>query len=298
MASKVGIGGLPNSGKSFSRRSIPDGENVFVLMPSVKATHLKTSKGTPVKSFNVKTKNFPDVNAAVKAMASHGVSNVQHLVSFWNQKLPEGSFLPENLLGNVQQVRKLESLPIWLEFVSKHLPWIHTVIIPDFTHFISYVLSTQEFIERKAGGEAYQRFWELAATALRNFIISIDNYRQDLVVVTEYHAEFDETLPGFDIFVPGGKMLTEKFKVPSYYDVLLFTDVKMPEDEDKEPEYRFVTKPTRRYPYARAMNLFEETYIPNDLQTVLTKVREYLGLEWVPPTFPEKKEKKEAATTV
>lgn len=282
MASKLGIAGIPNSGKSYSRRTIPDGENVFLLIPSNKATHIKDSKGNPLKPFDLKTTNFASKEAYMEKV---GVKNEHQLISYINAKIKPGTLKPDNLKGNVQIVSDLNDLVIWMKFVSDHLPWIHTAIIPDFTHFISKVISTDEFINRKAGGEAYQRFWELAAKALKTFVIAIDNYRPNLMVVTEYHAEFDEALGGYDIFTPAGKMLKEKFLVPSYYDILLFTDMKT-ENEGEENEnidYRFVTRPTRKYPYARTMNLFDDTFIPNDLQLVLTTVREYLGIPWVAP---------------
>jgi len=37
------------------------------------------------------------------------------------------------------------------------MPHIKTIIIPDFTHFISAILADRKFIARKAGGEAFQR---------------------------------------------------------------------------------------------------------------------------------------------
>lgn len=277
MAYKIGIAGVPNSGKSYSRRTIPDGENVIILAPSLKATHLKDSKKVPLKPFDVKTTKFKNMGEYMEALK---VTSSTTVIDYMNKHLAPGTLKPENITGNIQVLNQLDSLPIWLRFVSEHLPWVHTVIMPDFTHFISKVISTDAFINRKAGGEAYQRFWELAAEALKNFIISIDNYRDDLLVVTEYHAEYDEYLPGYDIFTPAGKMLKEKFLVPSYYDVLLFTDVEMPEDENKEANYRFVTRPTKRYPFARSMNLFKSTYISNDLHVVLDTVREYLGIPW------------------
>lgn len=277
MASKIGIAGLPNTGKSFSRRTIKDGENVFILAPSVKATHLKDSKGEQLMPFDIETKTYKSLEEAVTKL---NASTPANLLKAWNKSLPVGTFKPENLKGNMQLVTDLKELPIWMEFISKHLTWIHTIIMPDFTHFISLVISDDGFIQRKAGGEAYQRFWELAASALRNFIISIDKYRHDLLVVTEYHAEYSDHLNGFDIFVPAGKMLSEKFLVPSYYDILLFTDVKTENagDEFEHSEYRFVTKPTTKYPYARSMNLWEDIYIPNDLQEVINRVRNYLGI--------------------
>lgn len=279
MSSKIAIAGIPNSGKSYSRRSIKDGENVFILMPSVKATHIHDSSGNPLRTFDIATRSFPNKQAYMEKL---GVNNVHKLVSYMNQKVKPGLLTKENIKGNVQIVTDLTDLPIWMEFVSKHLTWIHTLFIPDFTHFISEVISTEEFIGRKAGGEAYQRFWELAAKALKNFVLSIDKYRENLIVVTEYHAEFDENLGGYDIFYPAGKMLKDKFLVPSYYDVLLFTNVAaINEGETNETaEYQFAVQKTRKYPYARALNLFNDNFIPNDLQRVLTEVRKYLGIEW------------------
>lgn len=279
MAHKIALCGEPNTGKSFSRRTIKDGENIFILASSNKATHLKDSKGVPLQPFNVKTNNFDNID---QAMAKNKVTSRYHLVNFWNEKLTPGRFTAENLKGNVEVINSITQLPIWLEFISKHLTWIHTVIIPDFTHFISREISEDSFINRKAGGEAYQRYVELAAKALKNFILGIDNYRHDLVVAMEYHAELNEVTGKYALFMPAGKMLLDKFKAPSYYDIMLFTDVKVPEDEASDDgtnrEYRFVTRPTFKYPLARCMNLFEETYIENDLQLVLDKVRAYLGI--------------------
>jgi hypothetical protein len=31
------------------------------------------------------------------------------------------------------------------------------------------------------------------------------------------------------------------------------------------------------------MNLYESTYVPNDLQELLNRTREYLGIPWKPP---------------
>lgn len=276
MAYKLAIAGIPNSGKSFSRRTIPDGENVFLIAASNKITHLKTSKGEPIKHFDLATPQFPNKKAYKEKIQKVGDTALVHYI---NENVSKGKLKPEMLKGNIALVDQLVSIPIWLKFISEHLPWVHTAIIPDFTHFISKHVSTDDFINRKAGGEAYQKFWEMAATVLKNFINSIDNYRHDLIVVTEYHAEYDENLQGYDIFSPAGKMLKEKFLVPSYYDVLLFTDVKMPEEDGGKPEYRFVTRQTKGYPYARAMDIFEDTFIPNDLNMVLTKLREYTGIE-------------------
>jgi hypothetical protein len=278
MSYNIGLAGLVNSGKSFSQKYIEDGENTFLIIPSLKATYLRTSKDQPLQPFNVKTAKYGSLQQAVDGM---GAPSVRALIRKWNVDLKPGTFKPENLTGNIQIVDRMDDLPIYLEFISKHLPWIHTVILPDFTHHVSQVISKIEFIERRAGNEAYQKFWELAGTALRNYILCLHSFRRDLLIVSEYHAAYDDKTRGFDIFVPSGNMLQNKFMIPSYYDFLFFTDVRILNEgeETEHAEYRFVTRATGRYPQARSMNIFEETYIPNNLQVVCDKVRKYLGLE-------------------
>lgn len=277
MSFKIGIAGLPNSGKSYSRKTIPDGENVFIIAPSQKVTYLKTSDGKQLEEFDMATAKYANMKAAVAGL---NLSSELQVIKTWNAKLKPGSLTPDMLKGNIKLIKDMEHLPFYIEFVSKHLPWIHTLILPDFTHHISNVISQEGFINRKAGGDAYQKFWELAGTALRNFILSLDDYRNDLLIVTEYHAAYDEKISGFEIFVPAGKMLTEKFLPPSYYDFLLFTDIKWKNEgeEDESAQYRFVTRATKKYPQARAMNLFETTYIENDLNLVLNTFREHQGI--------------------
>ena len=278
MAYKIGIMGPVNTGKSYSRRFIEKGENVFVIQPSMKASHLiRSTDKKPIGPFNIKTDKFESLKAAKKAL---NASTDTQIVDLWNRKLEPGKLKPENILGNVQLVKDLTEIPVWLKFVDIHMPWVDTVILADFTHFISEVISDKNFIERKHGGEAYQRFWELAGVALTSFITGIDNYRNDLLVITEFHADFDEKLNSYQLYTPAGKMITEKFKPESYYDVLLCTKAIVTEEAngDFKREYFFVTEKTSDFPLARGMNIFDTTLIPNDLGMVIKKVRENMGI--------------------
>jgi hypothetical protein len=276
MAYRIGIVGFENTGKSFSRRKIRDGENVLILAPSFKSTWLRDSQDKPCKSLEVIGKNFKNFEEAKKYL---NVPTNSHVIKALSQQPP--TLKRENMPGSIAVVKDIQHLPLWLNFVSSHMPWIHTVILPDFTHFISEIISKKTFIERKQGGDAYQRFWELAGDALQSFILATDSLRPDLFVVTEYHAELNEALGSTHIFSSGGKMLNEKFKPASYYDVMLYTHTIF-NDEGEIERYCFVTRPTKLYPQARCLDLFKDTYIENDLQIVLDKVREKEGLPVVP----------------
>ena len=269
MAYKIGLVGLTNTGKSFSRRTIKKGEEVFILSPSHKALHIRDSKNEPLKPLNISTEQSKDINAICQTAGIHRNALAGALLK---------RAAPYTITGNWFVMKDIRYLEDWIKLISSKRTDIKVLILPDFTHYISEVISNKEFIQRKVGGEAFQRFWELAADALNNFITSIDELREDLLVVTEYHCEFNESTGVYEIFVPGGKMLKEKFLPDSYYDVLLYTHV-LDEDANipQSQRYKFVTHRTDKY-NARCLNLFEETYIPNDLQLVIDKVKEYVGI--------------------
>lgn len=269
MAYKIGLVGLTNTGKSYSRKTLKNGEDIFILSPSQKALHIKDSKGNPLKHLSITTDKSDSMD---KIAAALGV----------NRNGLAGKLLKADakltIFGNYFVMKDLRYLEDWLRFISQKMPNIKMLILPDFTHYVSEILSNKEFIQRKSGGEAFQRFWELAADALNNFITSIDELREDLLVITEYHCEFNEANDTYEIYVPGGKMLKEKFLPDSYYDILLYTHVLEDDGNIKQSDrYKFVTHKTAKY-NARCLNLFEDTFIPNDLQLVVDKVKSYIGM--------------------
>lgn len=305
MAKRVGIGGYQNSGKSYGRRWIPDGENVMIIQPSVKSAHLFQSipgaekmspaeldeaikKGIrkPVKHFDLKSpdKKYNNLEEALMLLKNPSDRTLFNVLQNIDAKKEIGYFgktskeARQCLQGNIILCEELSKLQFFIDFVNKWMPWIHTIILPDFTHFISEKITSQEFINRKTGGEQYAKYLDLAAEALRSFIKSSDRLRKDLIVVTEYHIELIMDTDQYEVFIPGGKMIKEKFLPTSYYDTFLFTDTKFSEDEEGDVEYRYVTRKIRKYPEARSVGDFEELYIPNNLQIVLEKVRAYDGI--------------------
>lgn len=275
MAFPIGIIGDYNTGKSYSRKSIVKGEECFVISPSAKATHLFTSEGKPVKMLNLGTEKNPTtrdlIEAINKAVPALGLKDLAGVVRFHAAK----PIKDVTITGN-HCVATLHTVAMYLKFIDTNMPHIKNIFIGDFTHFLSAILADPSFIERKAGGEAYQRFWELAGQALRDLILVIGSLREDLVVITEYHTAFDEKTGVDKIFVPGGQMLNEKFKLESYYDYMLCTKVNL-NDDGSVKDYQFVTERLAHY-NARFSNIFDGAVIPNDMELVLNKFREYNGI--------------------
>jgi len=276
----MSICGLPNTGKSFGRRGIKNGEKVFVISPNNKSLHLKDSKGEPVRALDfIKTDATGKKTSLEEARTITGKSTLD-LIKMAITKKNSGEAV--EFSGNYVKNVKLHEIEYWLKFINTYMPNIGVVIIGDFTHYISRILANEEFIKRKAGGEAFQRFWELAGDALEGVILATETLsREDILVITEYHTEYNEPADEWELFVPGGKMLKDKFKLDSYYDFTLFTTVIPNVEGEITPEsYKYITKRYKHFP-ARFQELFKETLIPNNLQLVIEALEKELGVKFL-----------------
>ena len=269
MAIRIGIIGPPNSGKSYSRKFLKKSEECMVLSSSVKAIYLNDKAGKPLPRLNIKSPNAGNLTDIMAKAKQAGMNPGQT----W-AKLTSSEPGTLDVTGNWSVVPSIPALEAYMKFVDRQMPHIKVIIIPDFTHYISKVIASNEFRDTK-GGKAFERFWTLAADSLQSFFLTVDRLRDDLIVVTEFHADYDDTLGHFKIFVPAGKMLSEKFQPESYFDIMLCTKVETGEDGTvTDDSYKFVVR--RDGPYnARSMGLFDQTTIPNNLQLVVDKVQEY-----------------------
>ena len=272
MGKRIAIGGNPNSGKSYSRSFLTNPNEHFLITPSQKHSYLKDAKPFKVLingkrsdelAMQNETSSAAIIADAIKAaIARKWDSGAPKITN------PEGNYLVCNQAKDV--------LPI-IKYINRFMPHIKTCHIGDFTHFISNTLSSDEFIKRKAGGDAYLKYLELASDLLRNIITASDSVREDLNLVIEFHLDYDEQTGFYGVFVPGGKMLTEKFLPESYFDMFLFAEV-LPFQEGIKDEDRYKFVCIKREPFdGRGMNLFGDVMdsfgrIPNDMQLVLDRV--------------------------
>jgi hypothetical protein len=272
MAHRIGLVGMPNTGKSFSRVTLKEPKKTFVISPSQKMTYLKDEEGKALPQADITTPDGSFRDVVVKLRQAKPIEFLNFVMA-----MPDKSKV--TLTGNHIVVRTLQELAAWTHLVNELRPEIHTLILPDFTHYISSIIGSSDFIKRKSGGEAFQRFWELAGDALNGYLTNIDFLREDLIVVTEFHSEYVEEEDSYRIFVPAGKMLQEKFIPDSYYDFLFYTKVIA---ETVEPDYgkrfKFVVNRSGRYPARSGAAFAAQMEIPNDLQLVIDSVRKYIGI--------------------
>lgn len=162
----------------------------------------------------------------------------------------------------------------YMDSASKNLKNVHNIIIEDAT----YIMRT-EFFDR-ASEVGYTKFTELA-DHFRKIIAKGTSLRQDINVFLILHSE--PITEGGDVVgykvATVGKLLDEKYNPLESVTVTLFAQPKF--GDDGSPEFGFWTKKRKvngiEIPAKTPDGMFEEEFIPNDLNYVIKAMNEYYG---------------------
>lgn len=102
------------------------------------------------------------------------------------------------------------------------------------------------------------------------------NLRDDLYVVILTHCENtgDKLNPYYKMKTQG-KMIDNVITLEGLFTYVLFTEVSR--DDDGNPTYKFKTNSDGTCTAKSPMGMFNELLIDNDLQTVISKIKEYNG---------------------
>lgn len=285
MAFRLGLTGPPNSGKTYSWRDFGHGEKVFAICPSNKMIHLKQSNGEFIEDEIEITSPSKGLDTTEKMFVKFGVNNKPALMSkiydMVNKKqLPLTDL---EITGNFVYCSDMTHVANCKRFVAKCMPNIRIILTTDFTHFVSNILTTKKFRSRKKGGEAFERFWDLAADALINILLVSDELPNNLIDITEFHSgDYDESTGTLNIYVPAGNMLKNSFMPKSYFDIMLFSKV-LPHKhgQPQKDRYKFVVIPVDHFD-GRSMGLFDndmdaDGQVPNSMNLILPKVIKHIS---------------------
>lgn len=285
MAFRMGITGGPNTGKTFSWRDYPKGDTVFAFCPSNKMIHLTDGQGNAVeKEIEIlyRGDKYPHTSTTEETLEMLKCKTRLQLMAKVGPKMLETGEVKFEASGNYVYASQMEYVAGAKKFVAAVMPQYDKFLTTDFTHYISRILSTDLFRSRKKGGEAFERFWDLAADALVNILLVADELPAHIIDVTEFHSgDYEEETGKLNVYVPAGNMLKEKFKPKSYFDLMLYTAV-----EDHEPgkpqkdRYKFVTIPVDGFD-GRSLGLFddimdEKGQIPNSMKLVMSRLEPYI----------------------
>ena len=138
--------------------------------------------------------------------------------------------------------------------------------------FKSYVIDDSQYlmVNDRAKETGYQKFTDIALH-FRNLIHYINhNLPDDVIVYFLHHTETDSNTGEIKAKTVG-KMLDNALTVEGCFDIVLLASV-----ENKE--HYFITQSDGYTTAKSPEGMFDDLKIPNDLNLVDTKIREYYGL--------------------
>lgn len=163
----------------------------------------------------------------------------------------------------------LQALSEYIKNIAEKAPHIKTIVIEDFTHFFHQRIFSPAFSSRTKGNEAFQRWNDFAEDVYNAFLAKAHSYRSDLFIVVIHHTEIKED--GTIGFKSSGKLLDNNIDVPSYFT---YTFHALTRTENEKTAYRFLTNCEQGMLAKTPYGLFD-TYIPNDLNAVLERIKAY-----------------------
>lgn len=173
---------------------------------------------------------------------------------------------------NLIQPTNWENVQSMMQSISKNKPQIKNIIIDDAT----YIMRTEFFDRAKERG--FDKYNDLA-DHFRKIIAGGNSLRGDITVFMLLHVESvesDGSIIGYKASTVG-KLLDKMYNPVESVSIVLFSQPKY--DDTGRPTFGFWTHPMKvngvEIPAKSPAEMFEEDFIPNDLQLVINKMKEY-----------------------
>ena len=175
---------------------------------------------------------------------------------------------PEEL-GNFYTTTSVDNVATMLKLINSKMTWIKYVIIDDFQYFMAF-----EAMDR-AKEKGYEKFTEMAQHAY-SVLKNAMNLRDDLYIVVSTHSEnIGDRINQYLKIKTLGKMLDSVITLEGLFTYVFFTTIE--KDEENKPKYMFKTNSDGTCTAKSPMGLFDELLIDNDLNMVISRIKEYNG---------------------
>lgn len=172
-------------------------------------------------------------------------------------------------LGNFYTTTSVDNVATMLKLINSKMTWIKYVIIDDFQYFMAF-----EAMDR-AKEKGYEKFTEMAQHAY-SVLKNAMNLRDDLYIVVSTHSEnIGDRVNQYLKIKTLGKMLDSVITLEGLFTYVLFTTIE--KDEENKPKYMFKTNSDGTCTAKSPMGLFDELLIDNDLNMVISRIKEYNG---------------------
>lgn len=210
------------------------------------------------KSSSIRTLNPEEtfiINIASKPLPFKGWRSKY---TIWNKDHPEGNYVNTSDVNTINKI---------LGYINSKRPEIKNVVCEDTQYLMAF-----EYMDR-ANEKGFQKFTDIAQK-FYSVLKSGITMRDDLNIIMTCHSENIGTSdePQYKIKTLG-KLLDSSLTVEGLFTYVLFTDIQR--DDEVGAKYLFQTHSDGTTTAKSPMGCFEEDYIPNDLQYVIDKIKEY-----------------------
>lgn len=174
---------------------------------------------------------------------------------------------------NLYELNDYKDVIKYLQNISDKGTHIKNVIIDD----AIFIMRKEYFDRAKENG--YGKFTDMALH-FQNIVETCENLRSDLNVFFMLHSEpiiSDNTIVGYKVATVG-KMLDQQYNPVEVVPMVLFSSVQF---KDGKPQYGFYTHSVidkgAIIPAKSPDGMFNDDFIPNDLEQVVKAMDEYYG---------------------
>lgn len=173
----------------------------------------------------------------------------------------------DNPKGNMTSASSAAGIIKAIQHVNDKMPHITNLIIDDWQYMSSF-----EYFDR-ASEKGYDKFTQIAASLAQVAKMPKD-LRDDLYVFFLTHSEESTDVNGHRKVKAKtiGKMIDNTLTLEGLFSIVLFGRVKKTEDS---LEYGFDTVNNGENTCKSPMDMFKESFIPNDLQFVKDCIKDY-----------------------
>lgn len=184
-----------------------------------------------------------------------------------NKKYPTFTIVDGKMSGNFYATSNVDQIGKMLQIIDKKMPHITTVVIDDYQYVMGF-----EAMDR-AKEKSYDKFTDMAQHAYQVLKTAM-NMRDDLYVVVSTHSEnTGDRINPYNKMKTLGKMLDSVITLEGLFTYVLFTTIQR--DDDNKSSYKFITNSDGTCTAKSPMGLFDDTYVDNDLNMVINRIKEY-----------------------
>lgn len=173
--------------------------------------------------------------------------------------------MTDTVSGNVRVETDLDEIADLVELASDD-PLIKTVVIDDFSHYLTHRVLSDTFVEDKG----FTKWNALGASVYSALFSKLDGLRNDLSIVVLHHTEIKDD--GAVAEKTAGKLMDNTIMVSSWFTVVLHSHIV---NKDGVKHYKMLTNKDSIFLAKSPPGMFSGLRVRNDMREILDSVESY-----------------------